>query len=86
MDHKLERLRDLLDERYDGEFDYIFKFVVPIQSLNKLKVLLCAPTSTEKLSKNGNYVSVTFCLKASCSQDVIEIYERVSCVDGLISL
>jgi putative lipoic acid-binding regulatory protein len=43
-------------------------------------------TSTDKVSTQGNYVSVTFQMMMHSSESVIEVYERASAVEGLISL
>jgi uncharacterized protein len=86
VDSRLKRLEELLNEKYQGEFDYIFKFVVPQASLAQLKNLLNNPECSEKVSKNGNYISVTLTLRVDCAATVVEVYQRVSCVKGLIAL
>lgn len=36
--------------------------------------------------KKGNYISLSAVVHLQCSEDVIEIYERVSIIEGIISL
>ncbi len=43
-------------------------------------------TPTDKASAKGNYISVTFQMMMPSSDAVIEVYERVSTIKGLIAL
>ena len=82
----ISNFRTKLDEHYGWPALYIFKFIVPIGKENELKNLFPLHTSTDKLSTQGNYISVTFRMMMPSSDAVIEIYERVSAIEGLISL
>jgi len=78
--------RSKLDEHYSWPALYIFKFIVPTGKEGDLKNLFPLHTSSDKLSTQGNYVSVTFNMMMPSSDSVIEVYERVSKIEGLIAL
>ena len=75
-----------LDEHYSWPDLYIFKFIVPLGKQDELKNLFPLHTSTDKLSTQGKYISVTFKMMMPSSDAVIEVYERASTVEGLIAL
>lgn len=75
-----------LDEHYSWPALYIFKFIVPAGKQDELKNIFPLHTSTDKLSTQGNYVSVTFNMMMPSSESVIEVYEKASAIEGLIAL
>lgn len=75
-----------LDEHYSWPALYIFKFIVPCGKVEELKNLFPLHTSTEKPSTQGKYVSITFNMMMPSSDAVIEVYERVSKIEGIIAL
>lgn len=86
MNEKFTRLKELLDEKYSGDFDFMFKFIVPVDSLSELKSLLGEEKISEKPSRKGKYVSVTMKTRVENSQQVMDVYEKVSVIEGVISL
>jgi putative lipoic acid-binding regulatory protein len=82
----INNFRIKLDEHHSWPTIYIFKFIVPKGKEVQLKELFPMHTSTDKVSTQGNYVSVTFQMMMHSSESVIEVYERASAVEGLISL
>jgi uncharacterized protein len=82
----INNFRIKLDEHYSWPALYIFKFIVPIGKQDELKSLFPLHTSTDKLSTQGNYVSVTFQMMMPSSEAVIEIYKRVSAIEGIVAL
>ena len=82
----INNFRIKLDEHYSWPALYIFKFIVPIGKEDELKSLFPLHTSTDKLSTQGNYISITFQMMMPSSDAVIEIYKRVSAIDGIIAL
>lgn len=81
-----ERCRELLDQNYCWPCDYIFKFIVPKKSLSQLADIFPQESTTLKESKNGNYISVTVKLLMNSSDEVLEKYDGLSGIEGLISL
>ena len=81
-----EPLREKLDQHYDWPALYTFKFIVPKDKAQELKDLFPQHQSSEKLSKNGNYVSVTIEMMMPGGKEVIDVYKSVSVVEGVITL
>lgn len=75
-----------LDQHHTWPSVYIFKFIVPIGKEVELKSLFPLYITTDKLSTQGNYISVTLQMMMDSSDAVIEVYERVSKIEGLIAL
>jgi putative lipoic acid-binding regulatory protein len=81
-----DSLREKLDEHYVWPSLYTFKFIVPKEKVAEVKKLFPRHESTERSSKNGNYISVTVQMMMPGSDEVIEVYNLASGVEGLIAL
>ena len=84
--HWADSLRKKLDDHYIWPALYTFKFIVPKAKVEEVKKLFPLHESTEKNSKNGNYISVTLQMMMPGSDAVIDVYNLVSKVEGLIAL
>ena len=82
----LKKLKALLDENYQWPDYYEFKFIIKTSEKNAVKEKLVEFTMTETLSKNGKYTSVTARKLIKKSEEVLEIYELMSKIEGVISL
>ena len=82
----INNFRIKLDEHHSWPTVYIFKFIVPKGKESELKNLFPMHTSTDKVSTQGNYISVTFQMMMPSSDAFLEVYERVSTIEGLMSL
>jgi uncharacterized protein len=82
----MKSFRDKLDQHYAWPALYIFKFIVPTGREDQVKKLFPLHTSTEKLSKQGNYTSITVQMMMPSSDAVINIYEQAATIEGLIAL
>jgi hypothetical protein len=78
--------QEKLDSHYAWPSLYTFKFIVPTGKEEEVKGLFPAHTATEKLSKNGKYTSITFNMMMPSSKAVIEVYQAVSGIEGIIAL
>jgi uncharacterized protein len=78
--------RDKLDQHYAWPSLYMFKFIVPTGKETAVKNLFPLHNTTEKLSKQGNYTSITIQMMMPSSDAVIAIYEQASAIEGLIAL
>lgn len=78
--------REKLDRHYAWPSLYMFKFIVPTGKENDVKKLFPLHDTTEKLSKQGNYTSITIQMMMPSSDAVIAIYEQASDIEGLIAL
>jgi hypothetical protein len=79
-------LREKLDQHYIWPSLYTFKFIVPKDKVEEVKRLFPKHESSEKYSKNGNYISLTLQMMMPGSAGVIEVYDLASRVEGLIAL
>ena len=75
-----------LDNEYDFPAEYSFKFIIKSKSKSKIFGLLPQSKITERLSKNGSYVSITLTKKMNSSEEIVYIYEKASKIKGVISL
>ena len=81
-----DRFKELLDDQNDWPTRYTFKFIAPSDSLARLKKVFGDHPVRVRESSKGNYKSVTAHLQVSSSEEVVEIYEEASSIDGVISL
>lgn len=82
----VEKFKELLDESYTWPDFYEFKFIVKIAAKNDVVVKLPGFAISETLSKNGNYVAISARKLMNNTQEVLDIYDVMSKVDGIISL
>jgi len=80
-----EQFRRLLDEEHEWPSTYVFKFIVPAERLDDLRLLLEGQKLETRSSRNGNYVSVTVSQVVDSSQAVVQLYIRVSIIEGLLA-
>lgn len=64
----------------------MFKFIVPTGKEEQVKQLFPLHTVTEKLSKQGNYTSITVQMMAPSSDVVIDVYVKASRIEGIVAL
>jgi putative lipoic acid-binding regulatory protein len=81
-----ESLREKLDQHYSWPSLYTFKFIVPKGKEEEVKKLFPKHEAVERHSKNGNYTSVTLNMMMPSSDAVIEVYQKVSSIEGIIAL
>lgn len=85
-DQRISNFREKLDEHYEWPALYLFKFIVPVGKEEEVKKLFPGYTPAEKLSKQGNYVSITVEIMMTSSDDVIEIYIKAAEIEGIVAL
>ncbi|RAW03399.1 DUF493 family protein [Pseudochryseolinea flava] len=78
--------REKLDQHYAWPSLYIYKFIVPKGKEEEVKKLFPKHAVTEKLSKQGNYTSVTAQVMANSSDEVIRIYVAAAAIEGIVAL
>lgn len=78
--------RELLNTRHQFPCEYAFKFVVPVTKEEELMGMLPLTKVKRKESSKGNYVSVTASRRFNDVDEVMNIYDRVSKIEGIISL
>jgi uncharacterized protein len=78
--------KEKLDNVYVWPSLYVFKFIVPHQKVEEVKLLFPNHFSTEKPSEKGKYISITFNMMMPSSEAVIAVYLKVRDIEGLIAL
>jgi putative lipoic acid-binding regulatory protein len=82
----IKSFREKLDQHYAWPSVYIFKFIVPTGKEIEVKKLFPLHETSEKVSKQGNYTSITIQMMVPSSDVVVEIYEQTANIEGLIAL
>mgnify|MGYP003639561624 CR=1 FL=1 len=94
MDKKTEEFYDRLKVELDNSNTwpalYLFKFIVPTTDENIQKVELAfdcmgAVIKTTK-SKTGKFTSISIDVQMKNSQEIVDKYQEVSTIDGIVSL
>jgi nitrate reductase NapAB chaperone NapD len=85
-----ERLKVELDNSNTWPAEYLFKFIVPTSDENIKKVeeafnCMGAVIKTTK-SKTGKFTSISIDLEVKDSQEIIDKYQEVSTIKGIVSL
>jgi putative lipoic acid-binding regulatory protein len=85
-----ERLKVELDMSNTWPALYLFKFIVPTESDNVVRVELAfdcmgAIIKTRK-SKTGKFTSISVDVQVKDSQEIVDKYLEVSTITGIISL
>jgi uncharacterized protein len=87
MDQQWQKsFKEKLDQHHVWPSLYIFKFIVPHGKEKEVKQLFPLHHTTEKASKNGNYISITVQMMMPSSESVIDVYIKASEIEGLIAL
>jgi uncharacterized protein len=81
-----QNFKEKLDDQYSWPALYMFKFIVNKGKESEVVALFPFNEVTTKLSKNGNYISVTAKVMMGSSDEIIRIYEEAYKIEGVISL
>jgi uncharacterized protein len=81
-----EKFKDLLDQSYQWPDYYEFKFIIRVEDKSLVLAKLEGFTINETPSKKGNYISISARKLMISTQEVIEVYEVISTIKGVISL
>ena len=77
---------ELLDSQYNWPADYLFKFIVNTEFKQQLIKLFEPHKVIEKPSSQGKYVSITARVLMNSAQEVMDLYEKASKIETVISL
>jgi putative lipoic acid-binding regulatory protein len=81
-----QKFRSLLDESYQWPDYYEFKFIIKTDDKSLILDKLLGFTIHETPSKKGNYTSVSARKLMQSTEEVLEIYQLMSTIKGVISL
>ena len=82
----IKNFKNQLENHYDFPAEYLFKFIVPMGQIEKLKSLFPPGKISLKHSKTGKYVGVSCKLNVESSNQIIDIYQQAYLIKGIISL
>jgi hypothetical protein len=83
---RIAAFREKLDQHHVWPSLYTFKFIVPAAQAETVKQIFPKHVSTTKESEQGKYVSITFQMMMPGSEAVIQVYQSVAHIEGLIAL
>jgi len=81
--------RKLLAEEITWPHVYMFKFIVPANQEKEAQVLQFFPKGAEisyKKSRTGKYISITIRTLTQSPNEVLQYYENVAKIEGVMSL
>jgi uncharacterized protein len=84
--NRINSFREKLDNHYAWPSLYLFKFIVPTGKEQEVKKLFPRHTTSDKLSSQGNYTSISIEIMMPSSDAVIEVYEKASHIEGIVAL
>ena len=82
----MQKFKELLNEQIEFPSTYTFKFVAPAHATGLVKRALYECEISERESRTGRYVSVTGKKTVSSSDEILSVYEKVSKIEGIVSL
>ncbi len=77
---------DLLNETHEFPTTYLFKFIIKSEQITLLDVHLPGEFISQNLSKTAKYVSCTMRKKVDSADEILEVYEKIQRIEGVISL
>jgi len=86
MQPSREEFKERLDQEHNWPAPYLFKFIVPKDLQDRVSAHFPEDSVSIKSSSNGNYRSITVNLTMGSSEEVLEIYEKVHQIEGVIAL
>ncbi len=83
---EFQKFRDLLDQSYQWPDYYEFKFIAKIDDKDAILAKLVGFNIVETPSKKGNYISISARKLIKNTQEIIDVYESMSEIKGVIKL
>ncbi len=80
------KFKALLDESYQWPDYYEFKFIIKTEDKSLVTTVLAGFTIHETPSKQGNYTSISARKLMKSTEEVLEIYQLVGSIKGVMSL
>ena len=86
MNRDTEQFKKKLEANHDFPGSYMFKFIVPIRNKEALLNLLPKVAIKTKRSTSNKFVSITLSMEIESSDKVIDIYNQVYQIEGIIAI
>lgn len=81
----INNFKNLLEDQHEFPTQYLFKFVAP-ETVYQDVVNFLSDDTTFKESRTGKYISISSRVHVQSADEVIDIYQKVSTIKGVISL
>lgn len=85
-----DRIKRTLNETHEWPVVFLFKFIVPsdLEKIAKVEAIFNSKTAEIRIteSKNGKYTSVSAREAVTSAEEVLDIYQKSSEIEGLIAL
>lgn len=65
---------------------YMFKFIVPAEKQDDLRIIFRNEEIETKFSRTGKYFSLTSCILLYSGEEVIEYYRQAKKIEGVVAL
>lgn len=85
-DQWINSFREKLDQHHTWPSAYLFKFIVPKGKEQEVKKLFPQHETSDRISKQGNYISLSVEVMMPSSDAIITIYEQASHIEGIVAL
>lgn len=82
----MTKFESLLNDQFNWPDQYKFKFVTKTESVHRVSEILDGHTLEYKESRNGKYTSITSQKLVNSSDEVVEVYKKMSKLEGVITL
>ena len=86
MKWDIQQFKEKLEANHDFPCSYMFKFIVPLKKKEALIDLLPKMALKIKTSANNKFVSITLSVEMESSENVIDIYNQVYQIEGIIAI
>lgn len=83
---KFAKLLDLLKDQHSWPGYYTYKFILKSEMVSQILVIFPDEEVTQRQSEKGNYVSISVKKFFNTPEEVIEYYEKVSLINGVMVL
>ena len=84
--HNIESFKKTLDQEYNFPCEYLFKFIVKNDFKEDVISLLPEAKKNIKISKKGQYVSITLSSIMKNADEIVYIYDEAAKINSIISL
>ncbi|GAB7022778.1 DUF493 family protein [Salidesulfovibrio brasiliensis] len=81
-----DKFMETLDEHHEWPCPFIFKFIMPTESLPVFEERFPETEYSLKESKSGKYTSVTMEPHVCSAEEVVKVYEKAADIPGIMSL
>ncbi len=84
MKYDFDKFKGLLEDHYDFPTAYTFKLITPLDKEEKVMAYVGERPLIRNLSKNGNFVSITYTTTVHTSDEVIKFYKDLGKIKGVM--